>query len=42
MVCLTGYVSSDSINNKKIIGHSTKFKTSLKAGGFITIVNKEP
>ena len=39
---LDGNVSSDSINNRKIIGHSTKFKTSLKAGGFITIVNKEP
>lgn len=39
---LDGSVSSDSINNKKIIGNSTKFTTSLKAGEFITIVNKDP
>ena len=39
---LNGHVSSDSINNKKIIGDSTNFTTTLKKGYFITIVNKDP
>lgn len=39
---LNGNVSSDNINNKKIIGEYTNFTDNLKGGDFITVVNKDP